>query len=145
MENTGNVFQTRHLLILIVGILLLSFIFNSIMSKFLKVEKRKIFSYDYVNKTHMKIDWVLRIVLVIILTIYLFYTFNDPYKDDFFWRTLPLKVSLLSIAIPELTRAFMEWKYAENRKAYVLTISQLIFDLILIGIILIIFYFFVFK
>ncbi|AQS53595.1 hypothetical protein BW727_101228 [Jeotgalibaca dankookensis] len=140
-----NVFQTRHLLILIVGMLLLSFIFNSIMSKFLKVEKRKILSYDYVNKTHMKIDWVLRIVLVIILIIYLFYTFNDPYKDDFFWRTLPLKVSLLSIAIPELTRAFMEWKYAENRKAYVLTISQLIFDLILIGIILIIFYFFVFK
>lgn len=141
MYNTDTVFQTRHLLILIVGMFLLSFIFNSVMSNFLKVEKRKILSYNYVNNIHMKIDWVLRIVFAIILVTYLFYALNDPYKDDFFWKAFPVIVSLLSIVIPELTRAFMEWKYAENRKAYVLTISQLIFDLILIGITLNFFYF----
>ena len=135
MYNTDTVFQTRHLLILIVGMFLLSFIFNSVMSNFLKVEKRKILSYNYVNNIHMKIDWVLRIVFAIILVTYLFYALNDPYKDDFFWKAFPVIVSLLSIVIPELTRAFMEWKYAENRKAYMLTISQLIFDSVLLGII----------
>lgn len=134
MYYTWTIFQKKLFFILAIG-LLLSFVFNSIMSNHLKVEKRKISSYNYVNKKHKKIIWILNIIFVIILMIYLFYIVNASYNDNLFWRIFPNIILLISLVISELTRAFMEWKYAENRKAYMLTISQLIFDSVLLGII----------
>ena len=43
------------LLLLITILLLLSFIFNTVISKWLKVEKKKFLSYDHVNEKHKKI------------------------------------------------------------------------------------------
>ena len=134
MYYTWTIFQKKLFFILAIG-LLLSLVFNSIMSNHLKVEKRKISSYNYVNKKHKKIIWILNIIFVIILMIYLFYIVNASYNDNLFWRIFPNIILLISLVISELTRAFMEWKYAENRKAYMLTISQLIFDSVLLGII----------
>ncbi|MDY0236339.1 MAG: DUF4181 domain-containing protein [Gudongella sp.] len=111
---------------------LLIFIFNTAMRKFLKVEKRKIFSYNHVNEKHKKIDWTIRISFLIIFLITYFYQTRS--SDRVIWYLETWFVILMFLVISEIVRAFMEWKYAENRKAYIFTISQLIFILALLGI-----------
>lgn len=118
----------------VLGILLsLLHIFESIMTKYLKVEKRKSFSYNHVNEKHKKIDSIIRIGFIIIILITVFYLMVT--SSESVWCFEPVFLILLFLVASETSRAFMEWKYAENSKAYILTISQLIFTLILIGII----------
>ena len=115
----------------IVGIfLLLSFIFNTIMRKYLNVEKKKPFSYNHVNEKHKKIDWTIRIITIIAMIVF---SFIGIYKHNYegLWRFVPSISILVFIAISEIVRAFMEWKYSTNPKAYIFTISQLLFLMIL--------------
>ena len=101
------------LLFPVLGILFsLLLIFESIMRKYLKVEKRKLFSYNHVNEKHKKIDSIIRIGFIIILLITVFYlivTSSEPV-----WCFEPVFLILLFLVVSETTRAFIEWKYAEN-------------------------------
>ena len=120
-------------LFILLGILaLLMFIFNITMRKYFKVEKRKTFSYNHVNEKHKKIDWTIRISFIIIMTITHFFitrNLNEPIWYLEIWFLI-----LVFLVVSEMVRAFMEWKYAENKKAYIVTISQLIFVVALLGI-----------
>lgn len=110
-------------------------IFNYIMIKHLKVEKYKLFSYNHINEKHKKIDWIIRIMFVITMFVVLFYreTSIDAYASiQNFIQPILLVIFMVT---SEMTRAFMEWKYAENRKTYIFTISQLVFSLILLFIV----------
>lgn len=111
---------------------LLMFVFNSIIRKYLKIEKRKAFSYAYVNEKHKKIDWIIRISFIIILFISNFYQRRNIGEVKWYFEIW--FIALVFIVISDLFRAFMEWKYAENRKTFIFTISQLIFILGLLGI-----------
>lgn len=124
---------------LVLGILLsLMFVFESVMRKYLKVEKRKSFSFNHVNEKHKKIDLTIKISFIIIFLITVFYlimTSSEP-----IWYLEPSFLVIVFLVISETTRAFMEWKYEENQKAYIYTIIQLVFILMLIGIIIFINY-----
>lgn len=124
------------LIILMVILSSVIFIFNTVMRKFLKVEKRKSFPYNHVNEKHKKIYWIILIsFLIILLTTHFFRTRN---LNEAIWYLEVWFLILVNLVISEIVTAFMEWKYAENRKAYIFTISQLIFSLIII--LLVIFY-----
>lgn len=120
---------------LVLGILLsLMFVFESIVRKYLKVEKRKSFSYNHVNEKHKKLDLTIKISFMIIFLIIVFYlimTSSEP-----IWYLEPGFLVIVFLVISETTRAFMEWKYEENQNAYIYTIIQLVFALILIAIII---------
>ena len=123
---------------LVIGILLfVSFVFDSVMSKYLKVEKRKAFSYSHVNEKHKKTDWIIRISFIIIILITHFFIISSIKENtrETIWYLETWFLILVFLIISEMVRAFMEWKYAENRKAYIFTISKLIFILILFWII----------
>lgn len=120
-------------LFVVIGILsLLLFVFNSLMRKYLKVEKRKAFSYNHINEKHKKIDLVIKISYIIMVLITLFYQSRNI--NGVSWYFELWFVILMFLTISEMVRAFMEWKYSENRKEYIFTISQLIFTLALLGI-----------
>ena len=115
----------------VVGIfLLISFVFNTIMRKYLKVDKRKTFSYNHVNEKHKKIDWAIRIITIIAMIVL---TFIGTYKhnNEGLWGFVPSISIFVSIAITEMVRVFMEWKYSANPKAYIFTLSQLLFLMVL--------------
>lgn len=108
------------------------FSFNAIMRRCLKVEKPKRFSHNYVNDLHKKIDWSIRGLIAILIIIGGFVNIGRIPSE----RILLLEVwSLLFTLIiaTEIVRAVIEWKYAENPKAYIMTISQLVFLVILIS------------
>lgn len=114
------------LFILLVGPLVLLYIFNKIVRKHLNVEKPKMFSYNHVNQNHKQLDWTIRIVFIVAMLISPFITYIS---EDISRFAAPVLV-LIYIVISEIARAYMEWKYAANPKAYIATISQLIFLLI---------------
>ncbi|WP_130807092.1 DUF4181 domain-containing protein [Senegalia massiliensis] len=116
-------------------LLFLISIFNAVMRKYLKVKKRKPFSCNYVNKKHKKIDYIIIISFIIILLMTISY--QNRNINGVSWYLEVWFVMLMFLVTSETFRAFMEWKYAENSKAYILTISQLIFSLALLGILII--------
>ncbi len=124
------------LLLFLIPLALVS-IFNVVMRKYLKIEKTKGNPFNHVNEMHEKIDWIIIIsFIIVILTTPLYMPKNSVLEG----KELLSIIVIVYFIITEITRAFMEWKYAENRKAYILTISQLVFLSIVIGIELFIIY-----
>lgn len=116
------------LLLLIVLFLLIIFLFNYIMSKTLKADRRKLFSDFHINEKHKMIDWTLRIITMVCLL--LIFPFNmDETKS--YWFLQPWIILSLFLFVSEIVRAVMERKYAENPNAYKLTLGQLIFVIIM--------------
>lgn len=116
------------LFLLVVFVLLIGYSFNAIMRKWLKVEKPKFFSYNHVNDTHKKIDWSLRGVFVVLLIIG--YVVNSERLSQaqepiFFLQTWVFLFAF--VVFTEIVRGFMEWKYADNPKTYLVTVSSLVF------------------
>ncbi|ADU29229.1 hypothetical protein Bcell_0956 [Evansella cellulosilytica DSM 2522] len=119
------------LLVLLTFLLLVLVSFNVLMRKLLKVEKKKFFSYNHVNEKHAKIDWTIRITFIAVLVLgYIINMSRDP--SDWLWYLEPWYLAFVFIIGSEGARAMLEWKYAENRNAYKLTLSQLLFIVILL-------------
>ena len=96
-------------------------LFNALMRKLLKVEKRKFFSYNFVNDLHKKGEWTIRISFIIILIVIAF-----AYKNSLF-----VSITLLTLFVSlTIFRAIIEKKYAENPKEYLYTLSETGFALV---------------
>ncbi|MEC5422946.1 DUF4181 domain-containing protein [Virgibacillus sp. C22-A2] len=125
------IFWIKFFLVLIIFVLLLV-VFNALMRRWLKVEKKRLFSYNHINQQHKKIDWTIRITFIAIFLFGYFYNISaEPYERVWFLEIWILM--FIFIMVSQTVQAIMEWKYAGNRKAYILTISELLF----IGILLI--------
>ncbi|WP_282141601.1 DUF4181 domain-containing protein [Cytobacillus oceanisediminis] len=123
------------LILLIAIVVALMYFFELGLRKWLKVEKKKFFSYNHINDKHKKVDWTIRIgFLVILLTGYVINM--KRYPLEFIWYLEPAVLLIAFIILSETARAFMEWKYAENRKAYLVTIFHLAFVLFLLFIVI---------
>ncbi|MHC8516604.1 DUF4181 domain-containing protein [Sporosarcina sp. ITBMC105] len=124
-------FHWLKLILLIIIIVLAISLFNLIMQNLLKVKKRSSSSYHHINKQHKMIDWTLRIACIGFLFFAYFINIGRIHEDrDWFLKST--YVVFVLIALTELTRAFFEWKYDENKKAYLLTISQLGFGVMIL-------------
>lgn len=119
------------LLLLVTVYFLLITLFNAIMRRWLGVEKRKAFSYNHINDKHRKIDWTIRIVFLCVLLIGGFVNVGMiPQEPLFFLQPWFLLFVLLFLS--ETIRAVMERKYAKNPNAYIFTICQSAFILVLV-------------
>lgn len=133
VEGGGSFFGLKFILLLF-ALWLIVFLFDEVMRRLLKVERRKLFSYNHVNSRHKKIDWGFRIAAIIWIVVGGFVNIARYPSTILFLE--PYFVLLAMIFLTEFVRIWMEWKYAENRNAYLLTLFQLIF----IAIILIVLY-----
>nr|WP_285873925.1 DUF4181 domain-containing protein [Halalkalibacter oceani] len=97
--------------------------FQTLLRKWLKVEKPKWFSYNHVNEKHKKADWIARGITVVLTITWFIITLNLEH-DLLFGPSFPF---LLVIFIPGIVQVIMEWKYAENRNAYLATAGELVF------------------
>ena len=123
------------LLLFLTVVITLFLLFNAVMRNWLKIEKKKLFSYNHINEKHKKIDWTIRIVFLASLLLgYFINVLRDPMEWFWFFETWFLLI--VFIVVSETVRAVMEWKYAVNKKDYIFTISQLIFGVTLILIVI---------
>lgn len=131
----GNIWLDLAVFVLI--IFFLHFFFSKLMRRLLKVEKRKPFSYNYVNDQHKKGDKIIRTLVVIIAIIALGIHYNSEVTTGI---PVALIIAILLQLIPELYRAYMEKKYQPHSNNYKYTLAETLFlALILIVSILLIY------
>lgn len=111
-------------------LLLITFVFNTLMRKYLNVEEKKIFSHNHVNDKHKKIDWIIRGLFMVMIIMFGFIGIYRYNSEGLWGFTSPILL-IVFLLVSESTRAFMEWKYSTNRNAYIFTLSQLFFSIIL--------------
>ncbi|UTR12718.1 DUF4181 domain-containing protein [Evansella sp. LMS18] len=103
--------------------------FGALMRKWLKVEKKRgFFSYNYVNKKHEKIDWTIRVIFIpLVFFLMLILSARAEVAGGTGWYTWlhPFYLFIVFMVATEGLKAFMEWKYAENKRAYIVTLSEL--------------------
>lgn len=93
------------------------------LRKLFKIEKEKTewFSYNHVNKTHKKVDWVVRILSAIVLIAISYLVIFKEYSIIFY--LVPI---VLLLVIDYAVRAFFEWKCSGNPKQAILTIGEMV-------------------
>jgi len=107
------------------------FLFSRIVRRILKVEKKKMFSYNHLNEWHKKIDWTIRIVFIVVMIVgVIINSSRFPLNPILFLE--PYFLLIMLTFSTEIVTAVMEWKYAENRNSYIFTVLQLIFIAILL-------------
>lgn len=117
-----------YLILILVSLAVAIFAFDYGMKKLLKVEREKWPSYNHVNRLHKRIDWTIRIAFTVLLMIFFFIEVNSSAKMAF-WPFEPWTIFLVFLVLSESVRAYMEWKYADNPRTYILTLSVMIFIL----------------
>ena len=124
-------FELNKLIVFFISLVLVLIIFNYTIRKLLGVDRKKWFSYNHINERHKKLDWYLRIAFIIILLFSYFYTVYNTELITY-WYFNPGLIAIICLIISELLRAFMEWKYVENKKAFIATIIELCFAICII-------------
>ncbi|MDN7240959.1 DUF4181 domain-containing protein [Planococcus sp. N028] len=111
----------KFVLFIIVVFLVISLVQASIRKIFnIEKEKKSLFSYSYVNKTHQNIDLAIRILSMIVYAVILHFLIFKEFSFNLFL----IAMTLLTI-IDHLVKALFEWKYSENPKQAILTISEM--------------------
>ncbi|NIK12587.1 DUF4181 domain-containing protein [Alkalibacillus almallahensis] len=103
--------------------------FNALVSKWFGVERKSIFSINYVTDQHKKIDRVIRGITLISLLVG--YTINVN-TGTWYWFLQPWFILLFLIFPSFIVTIVMERKYASNPNAYKVTLSEMGFVIVLI-------------
>ncbi|WP_273851956.1 DUF4181 domain-containing protein [Guptibacillus spartinae] len=97
---------------------------NKGLRKWLQVDKRKMFSYHHVNARHRRIDWTIRIGVMLLLIVSLVINLERIPQDPL-WYLQTHIILFAFIVISETVTAIMEKRYAENKHDYLFTLFQL--------------------
>lgn len=120
-----NLFLLLTIFFVLVGV------FNAILRRWLGVQKPKAFSYNHVNDQHKKVDWSIRIFFIALMVLgYFINMARLPQERYLLLETWFLLFGLMFTM--EIARVIMERKYAKNPNAYIYTLGQLVFILIII-------------
>jgi len=118
-------------ILLLVIVWLFFFSFSAIMRRIFNIEKKKPFSHNHLNPLHKKIDWTIRIIFIVAMIVGSIINISRQPLNSILYLE-PYFLLLMLIIFTEIVRAVMEWKYADNRNAYILTVVQLAFITILL-------------
>ncbi|MFJ6210257.1 DUF4181 domain-containing protein [Lysinibacillus sp. NPDC092081] len=123
--NNINIEFGTLMLFLIVLVLVIS-TFEFVIRRLLGVERKKWFSYNHINERHKKLDWSVRIIFMILFLISSYQTIHYD-KVGIFRYSEPWFIMIVFLIASEMLRAFMEWRYAENKRDFVATLAEMLF------------------
>lgn len=110
---------------------LLLFIFHIALSRLLKMKRRKFFVREYINDRHKKAFRTMRFIFIPILILAFVYNITgDPAEKPWYFEIWFL--AIIFLVVSQAVTIFLEWKYAKNRKMYMITLSELLFVLLFI-------------
>lgn len=107
----------------LVILFILMAVVKSALRKLFKIEKEKTewFSYNHVNKTYQKVDWLVRMLSTMVLIIVSYLVIFKEYSIIFY--LIPI---VLLLVIDYAVRAFFEWNYSDHPKQAILTIGEMV-------------------
>ncbi|MCC5804088.1 DUF4181 domain-containing protein [Rossellomorea vietnamensis] len=115
-----GLFFLKIMLILMIYLLLM-YTFHRGISSWLGVGKRKIFSHDIINEHHEKADTIHRKIMIVALFSCLII---DIIFDFEHWYQNPYTYMMLLLISGSLLKAYMEWKYVEDKRECTYTILE---------------------
>lgn len=121
MEGDSKMVWVKFIGFILLVILIISLV-NLVLRKIFKIknEGNGLFSFNYVNKLHLKIDLSIKVIAAIAYIICFYLLVSKGYS---------LNVFLVSIIIFTIldhsVQAVFEWKYSQNPKKIILTISEM--------------------
>ena len=119
------------IIIFLIGCFVSIMISNAVLRKVLNVEKRKFFSYNFVNDLHKKGEWIIRISFVLIFVAIGTFEVYNSFTPYFIYALIAFGIILSGF------RAIIEKKYAENPRDYLYTLSETGFAFIIIFVMII--------
>jgi len=131
MKLTNINIQFGPLMLFLIVLVLVINTFGFVIRKLLGVERTKWFSYNHINERHKKLDWSVRIIFLSLFLISSYYMIdNDTLGIPWYFEIWFILIVFLITS--EMLRAFMEWKYAENKRDFVATIAEMIFMIFIV-------------
>lgn len=125
------VLTASNIILILIGLFALLFGFQFGIRKLLRVEQKKWFSYNHVNSTHKKLEWILRISFLVILgTLFVILIQMNPESSEIAWYFQPWIWLLAFFTLSGILQVVMEKKYAENPRAYIASALETIFNLV---------------
>lgn len=113
-------------LLILLGIFITIQIFlDKWLRKKFNARKKEWFSYNYVNKLHIWLDWSLRFVMLTAVIITFVITTYSVETSEYI--ILPWIILWIYAIVEGLLRTFMEWKYYPNSKDYIVTLINTTF------------------
>lgn len=118
------------LLIVLIGTIV--WLMKFLLRKALNIPKvkRKVFSYNHINKAHRNAEWVLRITTLIANLILFYQLMYENFSVNLF-----LLIMTLLFTAQSFLRAYFEWKASDQPKESILFIAE---GVLLIGIVMLI-------
>lgn len=105
--------------IVLVGGFSIAYIGNRIVRKRLKVEKRKAFSYNFINDFHKKGEWIIRLSFI---SFYIILFMILPQNENFsLYMAISLAVLFIVLAV---FRAAVEKKHSKNPNDYLYSLFE---------------------
>lgn len=106
----------------ILVLLLIISLVKALLRKVFNIEKGRnsLFSYNYINQSHKKIDLAIRMIS---LVVYIVILYQLVFKENSI--IIFLVAMILLTTTDYLVRAIFEWKYSENPKQAILTLSEM--------------------
>ncbi|MEI2664101.1 DUF4181 domain-containing protein [Rossellomorea sp. LJF3] len=101
--------------------LLLMYTFHRGISSWLGVSKRKIFSHDIINEHHEKADRVHRRIMMVAVFACVMIDVIFDFKP---WYQNPYSYMMLLLISGSFLKAYMEWKYVENKRECTYTVLE---------------------
>ncbi|WLR57217.1 DUF4181 domain-containing protein [Mesobacillus subterraneus] len=119
--------------ILIISIIALLAASKFVLRKLFNIKKvkKKIFSYNHINSTHRKVDWMVRITAA---TLYLIFMYQLYFHD--FSVNLLLFIMTLIITSESFVRAYFEWKASPDPKQSILSLGEGVLLIIIVLVII---------
>ncbi|MGE7691384.1 DUF4181 domain-containing protein [Lysinibacillus sp. NPDC097214] len=120
------IIELRTLMLFLIVLLVIISLFGFVIRKLLGAERKKWFSHDFLNERHRKLDLSVRLLFTTLVLISAYYTINTD-TVEIAWYFETWFIIIVFLVSSEILRAFMDWKYAENRKDFVATIAEMMF------------------
>ena len=108
-------------------------LFSLVIRRMIGVRQRKWFSYDHINERHRKLEWRVRIGFVIIILLNTVIVFATGAVEDPPWYMEVWWLIFVFVVVTELLRAYMEYRFVDDRKAMAATLFEVIFGTVLLG------------
>jgi hypothetical protein len=107
-------------------------VFHQLISKWLGVSKRKVMAYDFINNHHEKADKVIMLLAVGVLITGFIINLALNF-DTSLWYLHPSFIIALFLVLCQLLKAYMEWKYIEDKREYTYTVLEASLNAVVLG------------
>lgn len=113
------------LIIYLLIFIVLIYVFDRIMIRVLGIPKTEKKLYDHAKMAHRKVDWILRLVFIIMIILGAIININrDPLPAIFILE--PFSLLFILIYVSELCKAYFQWKYERERNTYKASLYRLL-------------------